>query len=337
VREGIAYASTFGFAQLDVSRTGTLVYRRSTARGQRVVSLLQASGKVEPLLAKPGDYSFPRLSPDGRLLALGVAEGGTLSTVVYDRRLERTARLPPAPGILSGVFTPDGRYLVLGSARGLFWTRTDDFAKLEPLVRSDTYQVPWSFSADGRHLGYHSLSPRTAFDVWTVPIEASDGALRAGEPELFLQTPFFETYPSFSPDGRWLAYASGEYGTWGVYVRPFPRRDTAAVRVSVGGGRMSRWRAQERELLYRTDDQRVMAVAYEVKDGTFLPSPPREWTPERLADTGVLSGFDLEPGGDRIVALLPADREEERRVRNQVTLVLNFGDEVKRRLTQGRP
>ena len=88
-------------------------------------------------------------------------------------------------------------------------------------------------------------------------------------------------------------------------------------------------------LLYRTDDHRLMIVPYSVKDEAFVAGKPREWTGVRLADTGVISNFDVHSDGTRVLALLPADRDEDRRTRNQATIVLNFNEEIRRRVGGG--
>jgi hypothetical protein len=334
VLSNISYASTFGFAQLDISRNGTLVYRRSPAHGPRVASWIDRSGHIEPFVAQPGSYLFPRLSPDGGRLAVAMTDGGSMITSVLEPAFERATRLPPVPGSLSGVWTVDGRFLVIASTRGLHWMRADEPSRLHPLTGAPAIQVPWSFSPDGTRLAFYELNSSSAFDLWTIPMRESAGKLSAGEPELFLRTSSFETYPSFSPDGRWIAYGSGEYGVWEIYVRPFPRSDAPEVRISEGGGRISRWLTATRELLYRTDDHRLMVVPYTVKDEAFVAGKPREWTSVRLADTGVISNFDVHADGTRVLALLPADRDEDRRTRNQVSIVLNFNEEVRRRVSQ---
>ena len=203
-------------------------------------------------------------------------------------------------------------------------------------MKSNTIQVPWSFTSDGTRLAYHQLTPSTGFDLWTVAVRATETGLVAGTPELFLQTPAYETYPSFSPDGRWLAYGSGEYGKWEVYVRPFPSNGSKEVQVSRGGGRIPRWLPNGRELVYRTDDQRLMVAAYTVKDGSFLADKPQPWTSVQLGDTGVLSNFDLQPDGTRVVGLMPAARAEDQQSPNHVTVALNFSDEVRRRVGRGK-
>jgi hypothetical protein len=76
-----------------------------------------------------------------------------------------------------------------------------------------------------------------------------------------------------------------------------------------------------------------MVASYEVKSGTFVVHEPEEWTPVRLADTGLIDNFDVH--GDRILGLVPASREEEERLRNQVTVIRRFSDEIRRRLSAG--
>jgi hypothetical protein len=77
-----------------------------------------------------------------------------------------------------------------------------------------------------------------------------------------------------------------------------------------------------------------MVVNYEVQNGKFSAGKAREWTTVRLADTGVVSNFDLDPSGRRILALLPAERGEDQRIRNQATVMLHFSEDVRRRVSR---
>jgi serine/threonine-protein kinase len=330
VLDEVVYSSTFGFAQLDVSRAGTMVYRRSAARGQFMAARFDRSGKTTPLPMKPGQYTFPRLSPDGQRLALAVTESGMTTIWIHERESGRFTRLNSVPGEYSPTWSRDGRVLIVGSRTGLYWMTADGAGRPRVLVKSNTIGVPWSFSPDGTRLAYHELSPSTGFDLWTVPIRTTGNGLTAGEPERFLQTPAYETYPSFSPDGRWVAYGSDEFGKWEVYVRPFPDHGSKEVQVSYGGGRIPRWLPNGRELLYRTDDQRIMVSAYSVKDGVFVVDKPRPWAPTQLADTGVLSNFDVDTEGMHALGLIPAAKPEDQQGANHVTVALNFSEEVHR-------
>lgn len=330
LEDRVAYDTIFGHAKFAVSRNGTLIYRRSPAL---VAAWLARGGGIEPLLTKPGAYTFPRLSNDGQRLAINVTDSGVGRIDVYDPGRQQTTRLPFAPGSMSPVWHRDG-FLVAGSRTGMSWMNTDDMSKVETLTTASGAQIPWSFTVDGTRLAYLEASSASFLDLWTIPISHSGGTLTAGKPELFVQTPYVEGAPSFSPDGRWVAYGWGPpKGSWNVYVRPFPADGSEGIAVSKGGGRIARWLPNGRELVYRTDDHRLMVVPYEVKNGTFNVGEPKEWTPERLADTGVIDNFDVH--GDRILGLVPASREEDERTRNQVTVIRRFSDEVRRRLSSG--
>jgi len=334
VLDGVSYSSTFGFAQLDFSRTGALVYRKN-AGGELIAAWLDTTGEPQPYFAKPGRYLWPRLSPDGKRLAVSVMENGTPAVWIYEGQPDQITKLPTGGDRYLQIWTPDGRYLILGGTRGLAWTRSDGTGEPHPFNASARTQTPSSFTPDGKRLAYHELNASTGFDLWTVPIQVTETGIVAGTPEPFLRTPAYETYGTFSPDGRWLAYGSNESGSWEVYVRAFPDNGSK-VRVSDAGGRIPLWSRDGHDLFYRTDDQRIMVAAYAVNRGAFAVQPPRQWSQRRLADLGVLSNLDLSPDGRRILALLPAAQPEERPTENHVTFMLNFYDELRRRLAPER-
>ena len=101
VLDQVGYSSLYGSAQFDFSGTGTLVYRGGSGGGGRVtLQWLDGAGKMQPLLAKPGFYERPRLSPDGRRVSMLVtdAEGAT-DNWVYDPERETMIRLTSGEGI----------------------------------------------------------------------------------------------------------------------------------------------------------------------------------------------------------------------------------------------
>ena len=103
----------------------------------------------------------------------------------------------------------------------------------------------------------------------------SDGAgLRAGKPELFVQSPFDERHPTFSPDGRWLAYDSNESGNFQVYVRAFPDKG-GKWQISNGNGLYPVWSRNGHELFFRNEDNQIMVASYSVKGDSFVADKAR--------------------------------------------------------------
>lgn len=330
VLNDVSYSPLFGYAQVDVSETGTLVYRKGAESGLSVVDWIDRAGKRTPLLAKPGRYAWLRLSPDGRRLAVTATESGTGSILLYDIQKGETTRITNRPGDYTGLtWLRDGASLLFGGAGGMAWIPTNRSADSTDLMNVRVNQTPWSVAPDGR-LAYYERTPETGFDLWTVGLATRAAGLELDTPEPFLQTRAFEVYPSFSHDGRWISYASNESGAWEVYVRRFPD-DGTKVRVSSSGGSVPRWSSNGRELLYRTEAQQIMVVTYTSNGGTFVSTAPRPWTQQRLADTGVLPNFDTAPDGERVLALMPAARPEEQQSVNHATFVLNISEEIRRR------
>jgi Tol biopolymer transport system component len=94
------------------------------------------------------------------------------------------------------------------------------------------------------------------------------------KPFPFLSTSFIEQLGVFSPDGKWVAYESNESGRFEIYVRPFPGPG-GQWQVSTGGGIMTRWRADGKELYYLAPDDKLMAVAVTAQGATFTPGTPQ--------------------------------------------------------------
>ena len=330
ILDDVGYSPAFGFAEMDASRTGTLVYRRSAGGGKFVLAWVDETGQDTPLLTKPAQYGWPRLSPDGQRLALTLTESGSDIVLIHNLRDGQTTRVATEGKYGSPLWTRDGRLLVVGGAKGLAVV-DPGFGKPKSLLQNDATQIPWSFSPDGHVLAYYQMSPSNGFDLWTVPVEANGATLTAGQPQPFLQSANFEVYPSFSPDGHWLAYSSNETGTWEVYVRAFPDNGTK-VRVSTSGGRIPLWASNNPALIYETDRHTLMKVSYTARAGSFVASKPTSWGQTELGNTGVLANFDVSRDGRRVVALIPAVKSDNATTRNHAMFILNFADLVRRQI-----
>src|SRR5262249_22469025 len=156
---------------------------------QWTVSWLDSAGQLQPLFTTPGAYSFPRLSPDGRLLALRVssAEGGDI--YLYDRGRESMSRLTFTGNAQLPVWAPDGKHIALQAGKAFWWMRSDGTGEPQKLLTSQENIVPWSFSPDGRRLAFFESNKETDDDIWVVPLDTSDpDHPKPGKPELFLRT-----------------------------------------------------------------------------------------------------------------------------------------------------
>ena len=328
VLDQVGYNPVSGSAQLDFSQTGTLIYRSGGAGGGLVtVQWLDAAGKTQPLLAKPDSYDRPSLSPDGNKLAISTSD-----IWVYEWQRDKMTRLTFGP-TASGypIWSPDGRYIVFRAPGGTFWTRSDGSGTPQPLTQSKNIQLPWSFTADGKRLAFQEINPETGYDLWTVPLESDVAGLRAGKPEPYLQTPFDERHDSFSPDGRWLAYASNESGSYQVYVRAFPDKG-GKWQISNSGGVDPVWSRNGHDLFFRSEDSQIMVTGYTVKGDSFVAEKPRVWSEKRLANLGINAHYDLAPDGKRIAALMQAGTAEDQKAQSHVIFLENFFDEVRRKL-----
>jgi serine/threonine-protein kinase len=207
---------------------------------------------------------------------------------------------------------------------GILAINGDGTGKAQRLLQG--VNIPFSTTPDGSRVAYYKMGVDTVFDLWTAPLSRdAKGGLAAGEPELFRQTPFVETYPAFSPNGKWIAYASNESGWFEVYVRAFP--DTGSgVKVSSNGGRVAAWTPTH--IYYSTSDQRIMSAAWRVEGGRFQVDPPKQWTQVRLADTGVLSNYSMSPDGKVAVGLVWPGPQIERG--NRLTVVQDVFAELRR-------
>jgi Tol biopolymer transport system component len=138
-------------------------------------------------------------------------------------------------------------------------------------------------------------------------------------------------FPSFSPDGRWIAYRSNELGSNEIWVRPFPASRGGKWQISRGGGFYPFWSNDGRQLFYETADNRIMVVDYAANGDSFKPGTPRPWSDKQIFYEGFLN-LDLAPDGKRFVVLTLPETADGEKGSVHVTMLENFFDEVKRRI-----
>jgi predicted Ser/Thr protein kinase len=332
-----------GAGELDFSQTGTLVYLRGRDGGGATQFVwLDSAGKTQPLFL-PGALALnPQLSPDAKRLAL-VLNG---DIVVHDPQRDSTTRLTFRPDANNSFicWMPDGKHIVFGQGTpkpdyAIWWVRSDGSGQPEKLFSAPEGLVPSSVSPDGRRVAFSRLDPANAMDIWTLPLDLSDpDHPKAGPAEPFLREPGIQWDATFSPDGRWIAYTSAEAGPNQIFVRPFPAGPSAGKwQISNGGGgsRFPVWSRSGLELFYVSlATNRIMVAAYTTRGESFAADKPREWSPIPIQITGApWPPFDSAPDGRRFV-ISPTATADSSDVKStvHVTILLNFFDELKRRM-----
>ena len=347
ILEDVASVSTLGAGRFDVSRNGTFLYSSGKA-GPEVYSLVSLQGsaeaftKMSPLFVKPGAYYTPRFSPDGGRLALGIESGNGVDIFIYDFHNDVLSRLTFTGQVsFNPVWTSDGKHIAFQTRRGnsseIGWIRSDGSGGTQTLIEGKLI-TPYSLSPDGRRLAYFDQNSESQFDTWTLPLDLTDpDHPKPGKPEPFVRTAANEIHPAFSPDGRWMAYATDESGSYEVDVRPFPVTAAGGKwQISSGGGREPVWSHDGKNLFFLTLDNRIMVASYSGKGDSFSASRPRSWSDVQLYSPTSDPNYDVSPDGSRIAAVLSQLATEESRGPAHVTFLLNFFDELRRRVPVGK-
>jgi eukaryotic-like serine/threonine-protein kinase len=312
-------------AQYSVSATGSLVYVPGSAQAtQSKLVWVSRNGAEQPLPAPARDYQSPRISPDGRRVAL--ASGDQIW--LYDLARDTLTRLT-FEGDLNGgpVWTPDGKRIAFSSDRGgalnLFWQMADGSGGLERLTTSEHIQAPSSWSPNGPLLSFIEFDPRPS--VWVLPL--SDH-----KEQPFLQTAANLGMPQFSPNGRWMAYVSNESGRNEIYVQPYPGPG-GKWQISTDGGSEPVWNRNGRELFYRSRDK-MMAVEITTEPSFSAGKPRALFEGQYVSDTSVpFAEFDVSSDGQRFLMLKPVTPEQ---APTQINVVLNWTEELKRLVPTGK-
>jgi eukaryotic-like serine/threonine-protein kinase len=266
---------------LTASANGELLYQHGAAGGGSQLFWYDASGKQgEPVLPDTADYYWPKLSPDASKLVFGLETNGVADIWVLDVARHTKTRLTFGP-LYSGYPTwwPDGKSIVFnygpsGTLDSLYRQNADGTGSKEKLLDTPgVFDTPFSVSPDGRYIAYLRNDPKsnTGLDIWVLPMFPD----QSGDQKPFpvVATKFQDVTPSFSPDGKWLAYANNETGRQEIYIQPFPS-GAGRWQVSTAGGVWPMWRKDGKELFFFSTDQQVMAVDVSQKGASLQLGAP---------------------------------------------------------------
>jgi eukaryotic-like serine/threonine-protein kinase len=294
-----------------LSDTGTVAYVPAEHIREPELAWMDRGGTLTPVPGGRGDFSDVALSPDSRAAALVVARR------VWILDLERGVKrlLTPEGSSRAPIFSPDGSSVTYVSQRGaggvLCRRRADGTGAEERLtVRDSGWPEPTDWSPDGRSLLFNEYSSRGDADIWIYS---------EGKASRFVATPFNEQAARFSPDGRFIAFASDEGGEDHVYVQPFPGPGEKKA-VSIEPSHAPQWGPDGRQLFYQGASG-VMAVPLQTNP-VLRPAPPQVLFRVDFLRTGAMMTRD----GRRLLAVSRRMQEGPTEVR----IVLNWFGELER-------
>jgi eukaryotic-like serine/threonine-protein kinase len=252
----IVINNTSGLARASLARNGTLLYQSGTQAAQ--VMMVSADGAARVLLAESREYAFPRLSPDGRRLAIAVGSSDRRDVWLFDLGSQTMTRLT-SEGASNDrpEWSPDGSRVLYRSERGArtgIWSRPADLSgEATPLIGGpkidvwegvmspDMRSVVYQLDTSGADIYYRALAGDTTPHV----VSNNSKAL--------------EVMPRLSPDGHWVAFATDESGRQEVVVQPYPGPG-GRVQVSADGGAEPVWSRDGKRLFYRGDGHLMAAT-----------------------------------------------------------------------------
>ena len=332
--EDLASDPVTGSGHFDISRSGSLLYRAGREAEQAwPVLLMDQTGATTPLIQERALYFSPRFSPDGKKLAIASRIGTevTLNVLDLDRGSVNKIRNASYP-----VWTPDSKYLAVRDSTppgvGLAWYRADGAGTRQVLYNSGLNLTSYAFSPDGKGLIFDEISTSTRPDVVVLPLDLTDPEHpKAGKPKPLVQTPAVESFPALSGDGKWLAYASNESGRNEIYVQPFPA-GSGRWQISASGGNHPLWAPNGRTLYFQSVDNHIMAADITPQSGAIEHGQPKQWSHVAIRNAGDNLSYAIHPDGKRFLVFPAPEPSPETKGNAHVTFLLNFTDELRRKL-----
>ena len=325
VAEQLGYYEGFRIGDFSVSQNGALAYGSGIVYPMAQLIWFDHEGKQLGSVGTAGHYTTPRFSPDQHRFAVGRMDPRTAAKVIWLVEVTngQSSRFTFDPSSADfPVWSPDGSRIVFATARdGPFnlYQKNVNGGTEEPILKSDDFKLPTDWSPDGRFVLFHSMSVRTTnpnWDLWILPLNGDS------KPYPLTQTPFNENFGRFSPDGRWIAYASDESGRYEIYVESFARESSEARRkwqISTNGGVAPKWRHDGKELFYAGLDRKLMAVKVKTSSTTVLAG-----IPEALFEPP--GDFDVAADGKRCLVTIKVAEE----LPSPITVVLNWTASLRR-------
>ncbi len=327
---GRATSVTGGAAALYAfSSSGSMVYVPGPASaGRQDVTLFDRTGGAEALKLPAGSYAYPRVSPDGKRLALETSDGKDTNVSIYELSgATSIRRLTFGGNNRFPIWSADGQRVAFQSDRegdpAVFWQPADG-GTAERLTTPErgTVHLPESWSPGDTFL--FSAAKGSDVSLWTFSIRD-----RKATPFGDVRSLSLATDAVFSPDGKWVAYQVGEVvqaeGT--TYIQPFPPNGT---KYQIARGGRPAWSRDGRELFYVPTPTQFVAVKVTTQPSFAFGNPTPVPRGFGVADPVGPRPYDVMPDGRFVGIGLAAQTVNVGPA--QLHVVLNWTDDLKSRV-----
>lgn len=294
--------TSFGLAHFSTSQNGVMIYRVGGSSLDELV-WLDRDGRRIGRVGENANYSQPALSPDGKRLAVRVSEAGRGDIWVFDLTRDIRSRFTFDPeDDFSPTWSADGETIFFASDRAgagnLYEKRSSGAGGVDTVLVTENYKSVSSASKDGRFVAISELTTENGWDLWVADATGRTAPVR------FTSSEAHEVQPQFSPDGRWIAYASNESGRFEVYVRPFPGPG-GKWQVSNRGGSEPMWRGDGREIFYTSPGRELMSVTVDEGDVFEATVPKKLFDAPVSADPNTRNRYVVTDDGQRFLVVSP--------------------------------
>ena len=308
------------------SDNGMLVYQASgTSGGGWQMQWAGRDGKTTGTLPDVGNFLYPAISPDGKRVAVTLDSGGNVDVWIFDVARGTKTRLTFDPALDAyPVWTPDGKKIIFSSTRNGhydFYSKAADGSGNDELIYHDDSDKTWeSISGDGRYLAYERLDPagKTGQDIWVLPLFGDR------KPFPVVETPFQDSSPAISPDGKWVAYSNDESRRREIYITSVSGGGPK-WQVSSAGGLSPKWRGDGKQLCFLSYDATVNAVDVDASAASITLGTPHQLFTHTLQGLN-FGAYDITRDGKQFLLNGSVSLEGEA----PLTLVTNWAAELKK-------
>jgi Tol biopolymer transport system component len=275
-------------------------------------------------LAQPRGFTYARLSPDERRIAIVASDYQKSDVWIYDLALSTFSRLTSVGTVFYAEWSADGSRVLftsVGEEKGYaVWSQlAAGGTQAEKLFEHAVSTTMATMSPDGKALLLNCIDG----DTWGIYRVALDSKPVARS---YLTTKANEHAPQFSPNGKWVALVSDESGRDEVYVRSFPD-PSSRIQISVAGGGEPVWSRDGSRLYYRSGP---LVLAAKVSFSPTFTLLARDTVLSNAAIAGGYFSGSYQPArdGKRILAI-QSDKDDFRLVVSP-----NWITELRRRVAE---